>query len=439
MTAIRRLLYAAVALAGTAVILAACNDPAPGPSALADEVHATLETLNMQHSPRDAGADQQMSEALYLQGRFRAIGYDTSTVRFSSSYTPRYSYMFYTDTLSESDASSPTLAPIRPHLHRGLPGSPPRGFVTAPLTPVGDTTQMDISDRVLEGMIALIMPGTMTDADLVRRITRAGAVGAIFILDEDDAMVEDETAFPSTENVFLFSAMPDPRFITVVLIGRGKGRALLELIERGDVTASIKVDVIESPLWSELAHKSGSVDDPPRQVILGANYDTAEDSPGANEDSSGFAVLLTVARHITERDYPFDIRIVLFGAEEQGLLGSKQYVENMTPEEIDSTIAVLNFDTLGSGPTLHAIGDSDLTSEAMEIGRDFGAPIDLEGGESATNELAPFEDAGIPTLFLSSNETSRINPSEDAIEQIDPDLLGYAAEIGIAMLDRLAE
>ena len=46
---------------------------------------------------------------------------------------------------------------------------------------------------------------------------------------------------------------------------------------------------------------------------------------------------------------------------------------------------------------------------------------------------------GIPTLFLSSNDLSRNSSPEDTIEHINPDLLGYAAEIGIAMLDSLAE
>ena len=42
-------------------------------------------------------------------------------------------------------------------------------------------------------------------------------------------------------------------------------------------------------------------------------------------------------------------------------------------------------------------------------------------------------------LFLSSNDISRINAPEDTIEYINPDLLGYAAEVGIAMPDWLAE
>ena len=88
---------------------------------------------------------------------------------------------------------------------------------------------------------------------------------------------------------------------------------------------------------------------------------------------------------------------------------------------------------------LHAIGDFDLVSKAIEVGKELGAPIALEGARGASSDHAPFEEAGIPTLFLSSSDISRINAPEDTIEHINPDLLGYAAEIGIAMLDWLAE
>ena len=110
-----------------------------------------------------------------------------------------------------------------------------------------------------------------------------------------------------------------------------KGNALLELIERGDVTVSIKTDVTQGPVWNVVAHKPGNADDPPQRVILGAHYDTVEPhSQGASDNGSGMAALLTVATHIAERDYPFEVQIVLFGAQKQGLLGSEHYVENMS-------------------------------------------------------------------------------------------------------------
>ena len=467
MTALGLVLHAAVSMAGVIAILANCTDPAPAtppaaepwptaprptptpggtltlpapePSALADEAYAVLDLLTTQYSPRDIGSDHEMEAALSLQGRLSTVGYDTSLQEFGTTYTFRSSYMFYTDTPLESGVDEAVLEHIRPNLLPGPPATQPRGYTTGLLTPVGDTSRMDLPERSLEGMIALIMPGAKSDDETLRRVTRAGAIGAIIIVDMDDTEVEDEITVPTVKDMDPFSTPPDPRIITVVSVGRDKGKALLELLERGDLTASIKVDVMKRPLWNVVAYKRGTADGPPRQVILGAHYDTVKDTQGANDNGSGVAVLMTVARHIAERDYPFDIRIVLFGAEEEGLFGSGQYLESMSHDEIDGTIAMLNLDAVGSGSSLTATGDFDLSSEAIKTGRELGAPITRETDGMTASDHTPFEEAGIPTLFLSSNDLSRINSPEDIIEHINPDLLGYAAEIAIAMLDHFAD
>ena len=494
MTAIRKILYVALALAGATAILAACSDPAPAastaaeqwptavrptptpggtltltapePSDLADEAYALLDVLTTQYSPREIGSDHEMETALSLQGRLSTSGYETSLQEFGDSYTFRSSYMFHTDTPLESGVDEAILEPIRPLLSHGPSFRPPAGFVTGILTPVGDTSQMDIPERGLAGRIALIVPGAKSSDETLRRVTRAGAIGAIIIVDMEDTEAEDDITVPTTKDMDPFSTPPDPRIITVVSIGRGKGNALMELIERGEVTASIRVDVMKRPLWNVVAHMGGT-EETDRSVILGAHYDTAANTQGANDNGSGVAALMTVARHIAERDHPFDVRIVLFGAEEEGLFGSRYYVDNMSQQEIDSTIAMLNFDALGSGTTLHVTGDYELTSkarklgtdlgapvllqgggpatsdhspfEARDLGMDLGAPILLQGGGLSTSDHSPFEDAGITTMFISSNDISRINSPEDTIEHINPDLLGYAAEIGIAILDSLAD
>ena len=85
--------------------------------------------------------------------------------------------------------------------------------------------------------------------------------------------------------------------------------------------------------------------------------------------------MLTIAEHIADRSYPFNVRIILFGAEEIGLFGSRHYVENMSQEEIDNTIAMLNFDAFGSGRTLQVAGDIQLTSEATMIGKGLGVNL----------------------------------------------------------------
>ena len=392
--------------------------PTPEPSTLADEAYAVLNALTTEYSPRESGTDQEMEAALYLQKNLDALGYETSLQEF---YTPQF---FMPDLHLTTGEGKPLMDTVDSHLHPVPVMLTEDGSVTGLLTHVGEAREEDISDDGLAGRIPLIDLGTTTFREQVNRVAEASAPGAIVTSSDMD-------------NVFIpFTYRAD---IPVMWLSSAEADKVLRLIEEGEVLATIATnrrDATESQNVVADMRKSANDD---RVVILGAHYDTVEDTQGASDNGSGLAALLTVARHIAGRDYPFDVRILLFGFEEYGLIGSEHYVVNMSPEEVDSTIAMLNFDALGSGTALLAIGDYDLTSKAREIGREMGAPVLLEGGGMASSDHAPFEAAGIQVLFLSSNDISRINAPEDTIEYINPDLLGYAAEIGIAMLDHLAE
>lgn len=395
--------------------------PTPEPSALADEAYAVLNTLTTQYSPRESGTDQELQAALYLQKNLEALGYDTSLQEFN---TPQ---IFMPDMHLFSGEGEPLLNTERSHIHPVPVMLVGDGSSTGLLIHVGDALQEDIPDDGLVGKIPLIDLGATTFREQVERVAKAGAVGAIVTSAE-----LDEILIPYTYRAT----------IPVMWLSRVDALAVLRLMEEGEVSATITAnerDAADSR--NVVANIRGSEGDirPTRRVILGAHYDTVEYTQGASDNGSGLAALLTVARHVAGRDYPFDVRIVLFGTEEYGLIGSGHYVENMSQQEIDSTVAMLNFDALGSGTTLHAIGNYDLTSKAREIGREIGAPVLLQGRRGASSDHAPFAEAGIPVLFLSSSDISRINAPEDTIEYINPDLLGYAAEIGIAMLDSFAE
>ena len=187
-------------------------------------------------------------------------------------------------------------------------------------------------------------------------------------------------------------------------------------------------------------------------VIIGAHYDTLEDSQGASDNGSGVATVLTIAEQIAAKAYPFDVRIVLFGSEEGGgslvgaLNGSRHYVKNMAAEETVGVIAMVNFDALGSGTTLLTTGDLRLTRKIEEIGRSLGMDIgpfrekdwtwSRTGGAS---DHAAFRLAGIPSVYLTSDDYSYINTPKDTIDHINPDLIGQGAEVGIGVIESLAD
>ncbi len=70
-------------------------------------------------------------------------------------------------------------------------------------------------------------------------------------------------------------------------------------------------------------------------------------SPGANDNASGVAVLLTIAAALVERPFPnLRVHVVFTGAEEHGLAGSKHLAKSRL---VPSDALVLNLDTVGYG------------------------------------------------------------------------------------------
>jgi len=88
-----------------------------------------------------------------------------------------------------------------------------------------------------------------------------------------------------------------------------------------------------------------------RTIVVGAHYDTLA-VPGASDNASGTALLLESAYHMRNADNYHTIVYVFFGAEEIGLVGAHYFVDNMTDEDHDNLVMMINADVLLEGPDL---------------------------------------------------------------------------------------
>jgi hypothetical protein len=95
-------------------------------------------------------------------------------------------------------------------------------------------------------------------------------------------------------------------------------------------------------------------------VIIGAHLDhlgrNYELMPGANDNCSGVAVVLGTAKAVSEAKIPLKRSLIflLFGAEEQGVVGSKYYLENpVLPNK--KIIGFLNYDGVGRGTKIFGL------------------------------------------------------------------------------------
>ena len=336
--------------------------PTAVPSALASRVYSTLVEITEQYSPRESATDQELEAALHLRDRLDELGYDTSVQSFTVNLLTAGVELHST---TGDSSNSPRAIPISMSIH---------GSATGALAYAGRALEGDIPDGELENRVALIERGRITFEEKVDRVAEAGAVGAII--------------FNDREGLFRGTFRRESR-IPAVAISQADGNRILELIEQGGLEAAVQIGDAESPSRNVIADKPGTTGDG-RTVIIGAHYDTVADTEGASDNGSGIATVLTLAEHMADRNYPFDVRIILFGSEEVGLLGSQHYVANMSDDEIGDTIAMLNFDAFGSGATLQASGDPDLVAEASltltELGLELGrfseeAWASLGGGE----------------------------------------------------------
>lgn len=101
----------------------------------------------------------------------------------------------------------------------------------------------------------------------------------------------------------------------------------------------------------------GSSDDSDRQrvIIVSGHYDSrasnamdsTSDAPGANDDASGTAVVLELARVLAAHEFDATIRFVSFAGEEQGLLGATAMAESSIARRVNIE-ALLNNDIIGN-------------------------------------------------------------------------------------------
>jgi Zn-dependent M28 family amino/carboxypeptidase len=170
-------------------------------------------------------------------------------------------------------------------------------------------------------------------------------------------------------------------------------------------------------------------------VVVGAHYDhlgyggagslapwTREIHNGADDNASGSAVLVEVARAISGGDLPASRRrivFVAFAAEERGLLGSQQYVRSPAVP-LEKTVAMVNLDMVGRLTDNRLIVYGTGTAEEFDplvdrLNQHYGFEIKKEPGGYGPSDHATFYAKQIPVLhFFTGNHNDYHRPSDDA-------------------------
>lgn len=171
---------------------------------------------------------------------------------------------------------------------------------------------------------------------------------------------------------------------------------------------------------------TGSTDD---VVLAGAHLDGVDAGPGINDDASGSAALLEIASSLGGAPPVAQaVRFVWFGAEEQGLVGSKRYLQDLTSADRRSIAVMINADMIASSNAGYFVLDGDNSERkgtstppgSAEIERRLLDRLGSRGAAPRSTPLVgdsdygPFADADIAAGGVTTGSSGTKTPAEAA-------------------------
>jgi len=175
-----------------------------------------------------------------------------------------------------------------------------------------------------------------------------------------------------------------------------------------------------------------------QSVVVGAHYDhlgrgwphvrsgdEGRVHPGADDNASGVAVMLELARVLAGRGPPErSVVFAAFTAEEAGRLGSKHYVRHAGAYPPDGVIGMINLDTVGrlGGRELLVIGVSS-AREWVHVFRGAGfvsgVPVKSVPEDLDSSDQSSFIEAGVPAVQLFSGPHTDYHRPGDTADKVD--------------------
>ncbi|MEG4502438.1 M20/M25/M40 family metallo-hydrolase [Microcoleus sp. F6_B4] len=192
-------------------------------------------------------------------------------------------------------------------------------------------------------------------------------------------------------------------------------------------------------------------------IVIGAHYDTVPGSPGADDNATGVAVLLELARDLASGQLKYPVQLVAFDMEEYGCLGSSHHAAKYKQQQ-ESIRLMISLEMLGycnhnpnsqnypaglkyfypnCGNFIALIGNLQTVPDLINLSdkiRKSGQPCEwlpvpnrgLIVPDTRRSDHVPFWDNGYPAIMVTDTANMR-NPhyhrGSDRIETLDLDFL----------------
>ncbi len=366
-----------------------------------------VEALSVGIGSRVAGSPAQSQTHQYLLARFQELGYQVELQPFTiTAYQDRGSSVVLAGALGQAISTNT--------LQYSAGGS-----VEAPLVEAGLGKPDDFEVEDVRGKIALVTRGDTRFADKVEAATNAGAVAIVIVNNQ-----------PGNFNGSLVSMSSIP----AVSVSQEDGASLRQAIRAGGATVRVEVNASneQSTGQNVVATRPGGA----QTLVIGGHIDSVAAGPGANDNASGTAVVLELARVMAGRETPYTLKFIGFDAEEIGLVGSNYSVSQGPEAERRSIVAMVNLDMVGVGDSSRVGGSEALVRLAQAAAARTGLTLG-QMGENGGSDHSSFIRAGIPGLFIHRTNDPNYHSPNDKAQYIDPANLQIAGQLALDVVAAL--
>jgi hypothetical protein len=296
----------------------------------------------------------------------------------------------------------------------------PPGDVDGPIVPIDWDPKA--ADRTGEGCavtqygdlpanaIVVVRPGDCLRRDQVIAAQQAGAA----------AFVAVYPAAPA--GVVYRPTLIEPRFMEIpaAAVSREAAEVLVAAAARGETAHLVtRARAERAPTRSVIAELPGS--EPGPVIMLGAHLDSVIDGPGINDDGSGVAALLEIARALGGTRPRATVRLAFWSGEEVGLHGSFRYASALSTEGARAILVYANVDMIASPNGFAGVYDEpgapagstaarDLLTSAVERAGGTPVGVDLGGG----SDHYGFAEAGVATAGVFSGASDPVSAEQAA-------------------------
>jgi aminopeptidase Y len=214
----------------------------------------------------------------------------------------------------------------------------------------------------------------------------------------------------------------EPRFMEIpaAAVSREAADFLIAAAARGETAHLVThARAEQAPTRSVVAELAGS--QPGSVIMLGAHLDSVIDGPGINDDGSGVAALLEIARALGGARPRATIRLAFWSGEEVGLRGSVRHASALSTEDARAILVYANVDMIASPNGFAGAYDEPGSPAGSNVAHDLlvaaveragGTPVgvDLGGG----SDHHGFAEAGVATAGVFSGAWEPVSAEQAA-------------------------